>query len=133
MNNSEMLSEKFGMRGVGDLVSHKVITPNRVFNSLRSHFAKSKKKGMSTTGAVSKETFATTNKVLDQRTEKILFRWINKSLLDGIGGAIRTGKEAMVLHAMGYPERCCKNLDSEEEEDAVDVAVKIFKTTLNEF
>ena len=75
----------------------------------------------------------TRTQVLDQRTEKILFRWINKSLLDGIGGAIRTGKEAMVLHAMGYPERCCKNLDSEEEEEAVDVAVKIFKTTLNEF
>ena len=31
--------------------------PIEFLNSLRSHFAKSKKKGMSTTGAVSKETF----------------------------------------------------------------------------
>jgi len=135
MNNSELLSEQFGMQGVGDLVSSKVITPNRVFNSLRSHYAKSRKKGMSTTGGVSRETYRTTNKVLDDRTQKILFRWINKSFLAEVYGSIRTGKEANVLHASGFPKRCCAKEKSKDDSDekASDVAVKIFKTTLNEF
>jgi len=88
---------------------------------------KSVKKGMSTRGKVAKEERATRDQVMDRRTMDVIFKWISVGHLKGMGGVIRTGKEANVYLAQGG--------DGSETEPQVlgDVAVKIFKTTMSEF
>jgi len=43
-DNSEILTHHHALHGVGDLSGEKVMLPNRVFNSLRTHFQKAKRK-----------------------------------------------------------------------------------------
>lgn len=73
-----------------------------------------------------KESQATAEMGLDEPTRLILFKLINNGILEDINGVISTGKESVVLHANGdttYPD-----LDVPRE-----CAIKVFKTTLNEF
>ena len=81
--------------------------------------AKSVKKGMSTRGKVAKEERSTRDQVLDKRTLSVISKWVSIGHLKGMGGVIRTGKEA----------NCYLGTGGEDE----DVAIKIFKTTMSEF
>ena len=55
---------------------------------------------------------------------------MNGGVLDAVNGVISTGKEAVIMHADGGP-------GPQESEEPLNVpkecAVKVFKTTLNEF
>merc|ERR1711909_21030 len=74
---------------------------------------------------------STAEQAIDPKTKVILFKMVNGGVLDGINGVVSTGKEAVILHADGGPgpER-----DTDEPMNVPnECAVKVFKTTLNEF
>lgn len=68
---------------------------------------------------------STAEKVLDEKSRIILFKLINRGILDVINGIVATGKESVVIHGRGA------NIDNGVTQS--EVAIKIFKTTLNEF
>ncbi|XP_076033234.1 serine/threonine-protein kinase RIO3 isoform X2 [Oratosquilla oratoria] len=72
-----------------------------------------------------KEEKATSELAIDRNTRLLLFKLVNNEILESINGIVSSGKEAVVVHAMGgvYEEN---PLPSE-------VIVKIFKTTLTNF
>ncbi|CAH1638819.1 unnamed protein product [Spodoptera littoralis] len=59
---------------------------------------------------------ATAEQVMDSNTRLILFKLLNKGVIDEINGCISTGKEANVYHATSM--------------DGKDYAIKIFKTSI---
>jgi RIO kinase 1 len=59
---------------------------------------------------------ATVEQVLDPRTRLVLFRLLQRGVLDSIEGCISTGKEANVYHAINKEEQC--------------LAIKIYKTSI---
>jgi RIO kinase 1 len=63
---------------------------------------------------------ATTEQVLDRRTQMILLQLINRNVISEIHGVISTGKEANVYHAIS------------ESEDAEQIhrAIKVYKTSI---
>lgn len=68
---------------------------------------------------------STAEKVLDEKSRILVFKLINRGILDSVNGVISSGKESVVLHGRGSnPDRGITNRE---------VAIKIFKTTLNEF
>ncbi|KAG1689725.1 hypothetical protein DVH05_001931 [Phytophthora capsici] len=96
------------------------------FTSLREsqrRQLKSEKKGFGA-GRVESEAHATTDGVMDDRTTLILQKMINRGELDEVHGCVQSGKEAHVYFAMGTDEVTMR---------PVQLAVKIFRTTLNEF
>ncbi|OWZ07247.1 Atypical/RIO protein kinase [Phytophthora megakarya] len=96
------------------------------FTSLREsqrRQQKSVKKGFGA-GRVETETHATTDGVMDERTTLILQKMINRGELDEVHGCVQSGKEAHVYFAVGTDEDTMR---------PVQLAVKIFRTTLNEF
>ncbi|GMH45534.1 hypothetical protein BSKO_13491 [Bryopsis sp. KO-2023] len=62
---------------------------------------------------------ATVENVLDRRTRTVLYKMINREVFEEIHGCISTGKEANVYHAV--------------TKDGLDLAVKIFKTSILQF
>lgn len=74
-----------------------------------------------------KENVATAEMGVDQKTRLLLYKLINNQILEQINGIISTGKEALILHA---------DSDSSYTGELIlpkECAIKIFKTTLNEF
>lgn len=65
---------------------------------------------------------ATTEQVLDRRTQMILLQLINRGVISEIHGVISTGKEANVYHAMTEP--------ADADEDPIHRAVKVYKTSI---
>lgn len=65
---------------------------------------------------------ATTEQVLDRRTQMILLQLINRNTISEIHGVISTGKEANVYHAMSESE--------EANADPIHRAVKVYKTSI---
>ncbi|KAI2481913.1 Serine/threonine-protein kinase RIO1 [Pyrenophora tritici-repentis] len=65
---------------------------------------------------------ATTEQVLDRRTQMILLQLINRGVISEIHGVISTGKEANVYHAMTEP--------SDADADPIHRAVKVYKTSI---
>ncbi|KAI4678487.1 uncharacterized protein J4E84_008743 [Alternaria hordeiaustralica] len=65
---------------------------------------------------------ATTEQVLDRRTQMILLQLINRGVISEIHGVISTGKEANVYHAMTEA--------AEEDADPIHRAVKVYKTSI---
>ncbi|KAL5115453.1 Serine/threonine-protein kinase rio1 [Pleosporales sp. CAS-2024a] len=63
---------------------------------------------------------ATTEQVLDRRTQMILLQLINRNTISEIHGVISTGKEANVYHA----------LTQVDDADAIHRAVKVYKTSI---
>lgn len=100
---------------------------NAVYNELRNF---SIKEGKRKNRIGDKIDISTTDQAIDPKTKVLLFKMVNGGILDGINGVISTGKEAVILHADGGP-------GPEESEDPLnvpkEVAIKVFKTTLNEF
>ena len=64
---------------------------------------------------------ATLQQVLDPRTMVILYKMLNRGLLDTINGCVSTGKEANVYHA---------TTPATEDAPAGQAAVKIYKTSI---
>ncbi|KJE97310.1 Atypical/RIO protein kinase [Capsaspora owczarzaki ATCC 30864] len=98
------------------------------FNKLREHSKKEENNRQRQHGRQDHSTHAL---VMDSRTRMIIYKMVNNGSLLEVNGVISTGKEAAVYHAFGNPE------PDEDAPDAVampaEVAIKIFKTTLNEF
>jgi RIO kinase 1 len=65
---------------------------------------------------------ATTEQVLDRRTQMILLQLINRGAISELHGVISTGKEANVYHAAAEP--------SADVTDVVHRAVKVYKTSI---
>jgi hypothetical protein len=68
---------------------------------------------------------STNERVLDQRTREKILKFLNSGVLSEINGVVNTGKEANVYHAVAGPKIA--------ELEGKEVAIKIYKTTLNEF
>lgn len=108
----------------GDGAGFDMKLSNSVFNHLREqtkHHQTRKNKMLDR-----KESHATAEMGLDEPTRLILFKLINNGVLEDINGVISTGKESVVLHANG--DTSFPDLTVPKE-----CAIKVFKTTLNEF
>lgn len=108
----------------GDGAGFDMKLPNSVFNQLKAHSSGQTRRHKKLDR---KDVQATVEKGLDEKTRLILFKLVNTTnMLEDIDGVIATGKESVVLHAssdssfdqMILPREC---------------AIKVFKTTLNEF
>ena len=101
---------------------------NQVYNKIRNF---SIKEGKRKNRVVDKEDKAVAEQALDPKTRIILYKMVNGGVLDAVNGVISTGKEAVIMHADGGPG------PQEGPEEPLNVpkecAVKVFKTTLNEF
>ncbi|KAJ8714824.1 hypothetical protein PYW08_004805 [Mythimna loreyi] len=107
----------------GDGAGFDMKLSNSVFNHLREQTRQHTRKHKMLDR---KESHATAEMGLDEPTRLILFKLINNELLEDINGIISTGKESVVLHANGnikYPDLTVPK----------ECAIKVFKTTLNEF
>ncbi|CAK1586649.1 unnamed protein product [Parnassius mnemosyne] len=107
----------------GDGAGFDMKLPNSVFNQLKEHTKCNQKKHKLLDR---KESQATAEMGLDEPTRLILFKMINNGMLEDINGVISTGKESVVLHANG--DQSFPDLEVPKE-----CAIKVFKTTLNEF
>ncbi|XP_071041184.1 serine/threonine-protein kinase RIO3 [Parasteatoda tepidariorum] len=111
---------------------------NNVYNSLRTYSVAENKRGQR---LHDKREKSTAEKALDEKTSLILFKLLNNKILKSLTGCISTGKEACVYHAWsGMPEEESSPEDqpspedqSPPEEPVREFAIKVFKTTLNEF
>ncbi|KAI8931324.1 hypothetical protein NX059_011665 [Plenodomus lindquistii] len=65
---------------------------------------------------------ATIEQVLDNRTQMILLRMINRNVITQLHGVVSTGKEANVYHAVNEPQ--------DSDEPPVHRAVKVYKTSI---
>lgn len=95
---------------------------NQVFNVLKSHSHNLDKRGHRVRD---KRDQATNEISLDPRTRLILFKFVNSELIESIGGIVSTGKEATVFYAEAGK--------TQEILIPKELAIKVFKTTLNEF
>jgi hypothetical protein len=127
-----------------DGISSSVTADHRVMNGLRSFEQKRHQKGILSSGRISaKEMKMTAETVLDPTTRLILYKLIQNQKIDKLHGVIKTGKEANVYH--GYRQYDSFDSSSSTQnnhreslkfnwnKETTDFAVKIFKTTLNEF
>ncbi|XP_013403160.2 serine/threonine-protein kinase RIO3-like [Lingula anatina] len=96
--------------------------PNHVFNKLKQHSVSENKKSQR---LHEKKEHSTAQQAVDPKTRLILYKLVNAGILDNVTGVISTGKESVVFHADGgsLPDRTMPT----------ECAIKVFKTTLNEF
>jgi len=116
----------------GDAHTSRVPLSNKIYNELRKSAFKEQKR-MKRRGE--KKEKSTAEKAMDEQTRVSLQKAINSGLVDSYGGIIATGKEAVVIHATGGTELgdgTGQNPNTTAEIPA-EMAVKVFKTTLNEF
>ena len=64
---------------------------------------------------------------IDAKTRLLLYKMVNGGVLESINGIVATGKESVVFHAVGG------TLEERDVQLPAECAVKVFKTTLNEF
>ncbi|XP_048730947.2 serine/threonine-protein kinase RIO3-like isoform X2 [Ostrea edulis] len=95
---------------------------NKVYNKLKMHSLAENKRSQR---VHEKKEFSTAEHVIDPRTKLLLYKMVNNGTLESVGGSISSGKESVVYHAYGGSKEGVL-LSSE-------CAVKIYKTTLNEF
>ncbi|XP_065835253.1 serine/threonine-protein kinase RIO3-like [Oscarella lobularis] len=97
---------------------------NRVYTALKRHSIKEEKQAQR---VFDKKDRSTHNLSLDPQTRLILFKLVSSDTLSNVNGCLATGKESSVYHAFGGRGK--------EGECPVprECAVKVFKTTLNEF
>ncbi|XP_069778715.1 serine/threonine-protein kinase RIO3 [Narcine bancroftii] len=115
--------ENFGPEfQVGDGIGMDLKLSNRVFNELKQHSYSERRRSAK---IHEKKEHSTSDQAIDSRTRLLLYKMVNSGVLDNINGCISAGKESVVFHASGgsladkiVPAEC---------------AVKVFKTTLNEF
>ncbi|XP_067833754.1 serine/threonine-protein kinase RIO3 [Heptranchias perlo] len=107
---------------VGDGIGMDLKLSNRVFNELKQHSYSERRRSAK---IHEKKEHSTSDQAVDSNTRLLLFKMVNAGILENINGCISTGKESVVFHANGgsmddkiVPREC---------------AIKVFKTTLNEF
>eukprot|EP00753_Platysulcus_tardus_P002841 PLAT11951.1.p1 GENE.PLAT11951.1~~PLAT11951.1.p1 ORF type:complete len:718 (+),score=429.58 PLAT11951.1:119-2272(+) len=115
--------------GSGDMSAHSI--GGRAFNSAMRSMKKATRKGMVAHARVEASERSTKEKVLDSRTEMLLFRLLDAGVLEELHHVVRTGKESSVYRAtagdadvegVGGADYAGRSL-----------ALKIYKTTLTEF
>lgn len=106
--------------------SRQVEDAGQGFNSIREAIRRQTKDAKNGVGGgrVEASKHATRDGVLDERTERILQKLINRGELDAVHGCVQSGKEAHVYVGAAT--------DAETLRERT-LAVKVFKTTLNEF
>lgn len=107
----------------GDAAGFDMKLSNAVYNQLKTYSQKTKKNKAHDR----RENVATAEMGVDDKTRLILYKLVNNQILEQINGIISTGKEAVILHAAS-DENYTGELNLPKE-----CAIKIFKTTLNEF
>lgn len=107
---------------IGDGGGMDMMLSNKVFNNLKT-FSNAEQKRAARLH--DKHEKSTSTMAIDEKSRLILFRMVDNNIVDRINGVISTGKEAVILHAEGG-----KN---EEILVPAECAIKVFKTTLNEF
>ncbi|PAA93645.1 hypothetical protein BOX15_Mlig033865g1, partial [Macrostomum lignano] len=124
--NADKLSE-FGLGfREGDTSGLNVRLNNRVFNSLKQHAELSERRQAR---VHDKQERSTAESALDEKTRSVLFKLVNAGRFDSLGGIVATGKESVVLHAY-----CSDSATTPAGKPMPrEVAIKVFKTTLNEF
>lgn len=106
----------------GDCGGFDVKLNNNVYNVLKVH---SKSENKRAARLREKKEKSSVEHVMDEKTRLILYKLVNRGILDEINGAISTGKESHVYHGIGG--------DPEKQITCGEVAIKVYKTTLNEF
>ncbi len=126
-NNGKKIMEFPPGIDTGDGGGSNMQLSNAVYNKIRNFSIKEGKRKARIADKVDK---STAEQAIDPKTKVMLFKLVNGGILDGINGVISTGKEAVILHAEGGP-----GPDNSEEPMNIpkEVAIKVFKTTLNEF
>ncbi|XP_064652850.1 serine/threonine-protein kinase RIO3-like [Lineus longissimus] len=109
----------------GDIRGEGVELPNKVYNRLKRHSQAEEKRAAR---LHEKKDNSTADQAVDPRTRLIMYKLVNADVLEDINGVISTGKEAVVFHANGGSDDNTMNVKMPRE-----VAIKVFKTTLNEF
>lgn len=108
----------------GDGAGFDLKLSNKVFNSLRAHSKNEQARRHRVHDK--KEDHATAEFGVDEFTRLLLYKMINKQLLERVNGVISIGKEAVILHAdsdEAYPEAPVPK----------ECVIKVFKTTLSEY
>jgi len=113
--NALTLESQMGI-DCGNLVDDDIQLSNAVFNELNQHAVHSESYRIRRHG---KEERETREHVLDTETRLLVFKLINEGTFSALEGVISSGKESNVYRAPGSDSR--------------HYAVKIYKTTLNEF
>ncbi|XP_074656849.1 serine/threonine-protein kinase RIO3-like isoform X2 [Tubulanus polymorphus] len=108
----------------GDVRGDDFKLPNHAYNSLKQHSITEEKRR---TKLHEKKEHSTAEMAVDPRTRLIMYKLVNGEVLDSISGVISTGKESVVFHAHGGTST------STEIPVPNECALKVFKTTLNEF
>lgn len=108
----------------GDAAGFDMKLSNQVFNQLKTYSSKKLKK---TKMSDRLENVATAEMGVDAPTRLLLYKLINNQILEQVNGIVSTGKEAVILHGSPDPNYV-GDLSLPKE-----CAIKIFKTTLNEF
>ncbi|KXJ27641.1 serine/threonine-protein kinase RIO3 [Exaiptasia diaphana] len=96
---------------------------NSVYNTLKQHSYREERQSHR---LHEKKEHSTHEQALDPKTRLLLYKMVNNETLDNVNGCISTGKEACVFHANGGRKESGEELPTE-------CAIKVFKTTLNEF
>lgn len=121
--NADKLMKLNPAISTGDAGMFDMKLSNNVFNTLKKHAVTEHKRSMKFNDKHVKH--ATAEKVLDEKTHLILYKLVSNQTLESLTGCFSTGKEACVYHAWGgLPE---------DESPSPEYAIKVFKTTLNEF
>ncbi|XP_033726912.1 serine/threonine-protein kinase RIO3-like isoform X2 [Pecten maximus] len=107
---------------VGDGEGMDMKLPNHVYNKLKLHSISENKRSQK---LHEKKEHSTAEQAMDPRTRLLLYKMVNNLVLDSVSGSISTGKESVVFHAFGG--------EIAGEAMPKEVAIKVFKTTLNEF
>lgn len=107
----------------GDAAGFDMKLSNAVFNQLKSYSRKTKKHRAHDR----RDNTATAEMGIDEPTRLRLYKLISNQVLQQVNGIISTGKEAVILHADTDPHYSGELVLPKE------CAIKIFKTTLNEF
>ncbi|XP_032810475.1 serine/threonine-protein kinase RIO3 [Petromyzon marinus] len=106
----------------GDGIQMDLKLSNQVFNVLKQHSQAEQRRSAR---LHEKKEHSTSDQAMDARTRLLLYKMVNAGVLESISGCISTGKESVVFHAAGGR--------MENKEVPSECAVKVFKTTLNEF
>ncbi|XP_027702892.1 serine/threonine-protein kinase RIO3 isoform X2 [Vombatus ursinus] len=111
---------------VGDGIGMDLKLPNQVFNALKQHAYSEERRSAR---VHEKKEHSTAEKAVDPKTRLLMYKMVNSGMLETITGCISTGKESVVFHAYGGRE------DGKEDSKVIpaECALKVFKTTLNEF
>jgi len=106
--------------GDGDAIAMRL--SNSVYNDLKVHSHKEQKISQKVRDKVDKSTAVM---ALDPRTRLMLYKLVNSGAITEVHGTISTGKESVVVYAKGGSMK--------DRAVPPECAIKVFKTSLNEF